>query len=74
VLNQLTELPKQKYVPAVDIARIYVGLGEKDKAFEWSGKACEDHSITGIKGAPTYDPLHADPRFQDLLRRMNLQP
>jgi hypothetical protein len=56
------------------MARIYAGLGEKDKAFEWLGKACEDRSITGIKGDPVYDPLRSDPRFADLLRRMNLQP
>ena len=38
MLDQLSELSKQKYVPAVDMARIYAGLGEKDKAFEWLEK------------------------------------
>jgi hypothetical protein len=55
-------------------AEIYAALGEKNKASEWLGKACEDRSITGIKGDPVYDPLRSDPRFTDLLRRMNLQP
>ena len=45
VLDQLNELSKQKYVPAVDMARIYAGLGEKDKAFEWLEKAYEERSI-----------------------------
>jgi TolB-like protein/Tfp pilus assembly protein PilF len=74
MLDQLTELSKQKYVAAVDAARIYSGLGEKDKAIEWLEKGYEDRSIVFIKVDPTFDPLRSDPRFADLLRRMNLQP
>jgi tetratricopeptide (TPR) repeat protein len=74
VLDQLNELSKQKSVSAVNRAIIYVGLGDKDKAFEWLEKAYEDRSIGAIKVNPVYDPLRSDPRFADLLRRMNLQP
>ncbi|MFY9528544.1 MAG: hypothetical protein WAR24_06520, partial [Candidatus Acidiferrales bacterium] len=78
VLDKLNELSKQKYVPAVSRVGIYVGLGEKDKAFEWLEKDYEDRSIgnsfASIKVDPALDPLRSDPRFQDLLRRMNLQP
>ena len=75
VHDQLTELSKQKYVPALDMV-IYAGLGEKDKAFEWLGKAFEEHALrlAYVKVEPAYDPLRSDPRFADLLRRMNLQP
>ena len=38
VLDRLNELSKQRYVSAVDMARVYAGLGEKDKAFEWLEK------------------------------------
>ncbi len=74
VLDQLNEISKQKYVPAVTRAVIYAGLGDKDKAFEWLEKGYEDQSIGAIKVNPAYDPLRSDPRFQNLLRRMNLQP
>ena len=77
VLDKLNELSKQKYVPAVSMARIYVGLGEKEKAFEWLEKAYQDGSIgggTGIAADPIFDPLRSDPRLKDLLRRMNLKP
>jgi hypothetical protein len=66
------ELSKQKYVGTDDI-----GLDKKDKAFEWLEKAYDDRSIGAIRGiaeGPLYDPLRSDPRFADLLRRMNLQP
>jgi hypothetical protein len=58
-------------------AKIYAGLVEKDKAFEWLEKAYEDHSIVSvgyIKTNPMFDPLRSDPRYADLLRRTNLQP
>ena len=74
VLDQLNELSKEKYVPAFRRAEIYAALGEKDKAFEWLQKAYEDHFIMAIRVEPVYDPLRSDPRFADLLRRMNLQP
>jgi len=65
-------------VPAVYRALIYAGLAEKDKAFEWLEKSYEDRSLaTGfgtLKVDPVFDPLRSDPRFADLLRRMNLQP
>ena len=56
---------------------VYAGLGEKEKAVQWLGKAIEDRSIgggTSLKADPIFDPLRSDPRFADLLRRMNLQP
>jgi tetratricopeptide (TPR) repeat protein len=77
VLDKLNELSKQKYVSPIWRVKIYAGLVEKDKAFEWLEKAYEDHSIVSvgyIKTNPMFDPLRADPRFADLLRRTNLQP
>jgi serine/threonine protein kinase/tetratricopeptide (TPR) repeat protein len=77
VLDRLDELARQKYVSPQNQATIYAGLGEKDKAFKWLEKSYEDRSIDMyeyLKVAPIYDPLRSDPRFADLLRRMNLQP
>jgi serine/threonine protein kinase/Tfp pilus assembly protein PilF len=74
VLDQLNEHSKENYVPAMLRARIYAGLGEKDKAIEWLEKGYGDRAITNIKVNPEVDPLRSDPRFADLLRRMNLQP
>jgi eukaryotic-like serine/threonine-protein kinase len=76
VLDQLTELAKQKYVSPGSRASIYTGLGEKNKAFDWLEKGYEERSLrfSIVKANPIYDPLRSDPRFQDLLRRMNLRP
>jgi tetratricopeptide (TPR) repeat protein len=74
VLDRLTELSKREYVPAIFVADVHVGLGEKDKAFEWLEKGFEERSLMFTKVDPMFDPLRSDPRFADLLRRMNLQP
>jgi tetratricopeptide (TPR) repeat protein len=75
MLDKLNLLSKQKYVPAWTMAQIYAGLGEKNKAFEWLEKGYEERSIgppESINVNLYYDPLRSDPRFTDLLRRMNL--
>ena len=61
------------------IAVTYCVLGEKDRAFEWLEKAIRERGLaspllTFIKVDPIWDPLRSDPRFQDLLLRMNLEP
>ncbi len=54
-------------------AVIYARLGDKDQAFAWLEKAYKEHDrlIYLMKVSPSYDLLRDDPRFQDLLRRMN---
>jgi serine/threonine protein kinase/tetratricopeptide (TPR) repeat protein len=75
VRERLQKLSEQKYLSPRFMASIYAGLGEKEKALESLNAAYEDRSLQigpGIIADPTYDSLHAEPRFQDLLRRMGL--
>jgi tetratricopeptide (TPR) repeat protein len=54
-------------------AQYYAQLGDKEQAFAWLEKAYEKHdsNLFRLKYHALYDPLRDDPRFQDLLRRMN---
>ena len=56
------------------LATIYAQLGKKDKAFEQLEKAYlgRHASLCYIKARPDLDPLHDDPRFTDLVRRVGL--
>jgi tetratricopeptide (TPR) repeat protein len=57
------------------IALIYVALDEKDQAFRWLEEAYgpPNHPyLPWMSCAPGFKPLRGDPRFDDLLRRMNL--
>jgi eukaryotic-like serine/threonine-protein kinase len=73
-LAELQRLSEHSYVPATDVALVYAGLGEKDKAFAWLDKAYEEHSfsLSNLKVEPRFDPLRSDPRYADLLRRIGL--
>jgi TolB-like protein/DNA-binding winged helix-turn-helix (wHTH) protein/tetratricopeptide (TPR) repeat protein len=55
-----------------DIALIYVGLGDGKEAISRLNKAIEARFKASILRRPAFDPLRLDPRFQDLLHRMNL--
>lgn len=51
----------------------YSVRGEKDKAFEWLDTAIEirDRGLNLAVGDPTLDNLRDDPRFADVLKRLN---
>ncbi len=59
-----------------NIALIYTGLRDKERAMEWLEKAFEDRSwgMTPLKVDPRFDPLRPDRRFASSRRRMNLAP
>ncbi len=67
---------KTQYVAALTMAAAYIDLGDGDKMFEWLNKAHDEHStgLYDIAVEPSLDPLHSDPRFQNLMRRMNFPP
>lgn len=77
ILKQLQERADSgEYAPAFNIAGIYAALGDKDQAFAWLNKAFDEHEnrLGRIKVEPNYDPLRDDPRYAELLRRMDLPP
>ncbi len=64
----------EKYVSPTELAILYAALGDKEKAFASLEKAYteRDFQLTSLKVEPGYDSLRYDPRFKDLLKRMNL--
>lgn len=58
------------------VAEVYVRLGDKDEAMRWLEQGYKERDIwlALLKVWPRFDPLRSDPRFQDLLRRMNFPP
>jgi TolB-like protein/predicted Ser/Thr protein kinase len=64
---------KQTYISPYIIAGMYVFAEDKDNTMEWLEKAYEmrDPNMPYVSN-PYFDFLDDDPRYQDLLRRMNL--
>ena len=73
ILSRLKQRRTQGYFSAYLIAVVLVGLGEHDQAVEWLLKASEDRDglLPFLKESASFDPIRSDPRFQDLIRRMN---
>jgi TolB-like protein/Flp pilus assembly protein TadD len=73
ILEQLHELSKRSYVMAYWMVLIHAGLKQKEEAFHWLETARQERSamLAWVGVDPRLDYLRSDPRFQDLLRRMN---
>ena len=73
-LHQLLEFSKKGYSLSVQIAYIYAGLGDKDKAFEWLGNAYDEQNnyLRDLKIAFVWDILRSDPRYTALLKKIGL--
>ena len=65
---------RRTHIPAIRVARLYAHAQDNDKAMQWLEKAYQQHETALIHAAVfwDWDDLRGDPRFQALLRRMNL--
>jgi TolB-like protein len=56
------------------VAMYFAELGDKDKAFAWLEKTYEErlYYVAWMNGDPCLDSLRDDPRFQQLVKRINL--
>jgi TPR repeat protein len=71
---QFKRIAKTGLAHTWQLALFYIQVQpDKDKAFEWLGKAYDERNpyLMAAKVAPDFDPIRADPRFQQLLHRIN---
>ena len=56
-----------------EIAQVYARLGDAGQAYAWLARTYQQHDwrMVQLNASRAWDPVRADPRFQDLLRRMN---
>ena len=74
ILRQLSEASSERYTPALAFAIVHLGLGERDQALSWLEKAYEErfNRLAYLRRESIWNPLRQEPRFQELLRRINL--
>lgn len=73
-MNELLELSKDHYVSPHWYAAVQAAMGNKDEAFKWLDQAVDRRfgPLIYLKVNPIWDPLRADPRFAERLRRVGL--
>lgn len=72
-LAELHSIARRAHVPPTHFAAVYAGLGEKGEALRWleRGFAERDVRMVFLAMDPYWNDLRNEPRFQDLLARMN---
>jgi TolB-like protein/Tfp pilus assembly protein PilF len=72
--SALPDNPPESYRYPHQLAIIYTRLGEPKKALTLLETAYEERTLglTELAVEPAFEPLHSEPRFQELLRRLGL--
>jgi serine/threonine-protein kinase len=72
VAAELEEKRKTDYVSPVELATVYVALGDAEKALDWVEHAVEDRRgwAAYLRVHPILDPVRNEPRFAQLVERM----
>jgi TolB-like protein/DNA-binding winged helix-turn-helix (wHTH) protein len=72
--ERLQDQHQGRYVSPITIAQLYTIVGQPEPAFKYLEKAYNQHSAEMgiVKNSPYFIPLHSDPRYQSLLRRIGL--
>lgn len=74
ILHNLAKISEEKNVAWNEVAIVFMGVEEKEKALATLDIACKRHDsqLNWLKAEPRLDALRSDPHFAELLRRMNL--
>jgi len=75
ILDELLALSEERYVSPRAIGYVYLALQEDDLALEWFERGVDVHAgwISDIRFALGIERLRDNPRYQDLMRRMNVE-
>ncbi|MFC1794360.1 protein kinase [Planctomycetota bacterium] len=73
LLQELQDKAKNEYVLPMYFAALYGDLGNTDEAFRWLEKVYQErhYGMFLLRIPSSWEPLRLDPRFDDLLERMN---
>ena len=76
ISEDLQRRQARQYVSGYWMAIVHLGLGDREQAISWLERAAEERDVLlpYINVVSFFDDLRSDPRFQALLRRMNLPP
>ena len=73
-LDFLEKRASRDYVSPVELATLYIALGDNDRAIDWMEKAYAERRgyMAYLNVHPVLDTLRSEPRFKVLVRKMGL--
>ncbi|HEX6184229.1 MAG TPA: tetratricopeptide repeat protein [Pyrinomonadaceae bacterium] len=75
IAMELEKMYKERKAIAFNVAAVYAGLDDKDRATQWLRTAKDDHSgALPFMRMPMFDSLRGDRRYEELLRQIDLTP
>ncbi len=74
-IEELKEISRARYVTPYAFTLIFSCLGERDKAFSYLKRACDEgvSDLIYLKVDPFLDNLRGDPRFSELLGKVGFE-
>ena len=74
LLKRITKRLSRGEASPVSPAIVHVGLNQRDEAFRWLQRACQQRSgkLIYLKANPIFDELRTDKRFEPLLHKIGL--
>ena len=74
LLQRMTSTTRRYRTDPIEIAKVYLNLGDRDRAIAWLRRAARERfpPLVFLKTDPILDPLRSDPRFQALLRDLGI--
>jgi serine/threonine-protein kinase len=74
ILLELAGLREARYISPFELALTHLGLGEIEQALDWLERALDDRSFWFLYSIrlPFFADVRSEPRFREILRRMNL--
>jgi DNA-binding winged helix-turn-helix (wHTH) protein/tetratricopeptide (TPR) repeat protein len=76
IVDALVKASVERYVSAAEIAAVYAALNDDEVTMKWINKACDERAsaLIYLNVDPIYDRIRRDPRFQSMVRRVNVVP
>jgi serine/threonine protein kinase/Tfp pilus assembly protein PilF len=74
VIEEMRERSSRQYVSSTGFAVYHAALGQAEKVFEFLQAAFDDRDpyLTRIDAEPYFEPFRSDPRYRELMERLNL--
>jgi serine/threonine protein kinase/Tfp pilus assembly protein PilF len=75
IAAELEERLKTEYVSPVELATVYLALGDTEKTLDWIESAVDDRRgwVAYLRVHPILDPVREEPRFKAMVQRMKFE-